>query len=248
MLCDGTIFARSWGAPDAPTVLCWHGAGGSSLEFAEVGAELAERLGLHVVAIDGPGHGRSAPRPAEAFAPTALATLATEVLDELGVDRAAFLGFSWGASVGCRFGAQHPERTLALGLVEGGHLDFADLPGFDTDRTLDDLVSGARTEASTQGAAFGSYSPETAGAMVYGLCREPAAATYPLLAASGAPVLFVGAAQDGPVSSFALERLSRLVPQIKIVRIESSSHELLEAVPDVVAREVGDWLAALPLA
>jgi pimeloyl-ACP methyl ester carboxylesterase len=247
-LSRGSIVARTWGAPDAPTVLCWHGAGGSSLDFEPVAVDLAERHGLHVVAIDGPGHAQSALRPAEAFSPSALAALAVELLDELAVERTVFLGFSWGASVGCRLAAQHPDRVLALALVEGGHLDFADVPGFRTDRTLDELVSEAEADASRDGSPFDNYSPATAAAMVYGLCQEPVTTTYERLAASGVPVLFVAAQQDGQLSSFALERLSRLVPQTRIVRLQSASHDVLQAAPDDVAREVGAWLAELPLA
>jgi pimeloyl-ACP methyl ester carboxylesterase len=243
MLCDESIFARTWGAPDAPTVLCWHGAGGSSLDFAPVATELAERLDVRVVAIDAPGHSQSATRPAEAFSPSALAKLATQILDELAVKKAVFLGFSWGASVGCWLCAPHPERTLALALVEGGHFDFSDLPDFRTDRSLRAFISEAEAVANSEGAAFGSHAPAVAGAMVYGLCREPATDTYSRLAASGTPVLFVGAPQAEP--SLPVQRLSRLVPQTQIIRLPSPRHELLQDAPRDVAREVGDWLVKL---
>lgn len=240
MLRDGSIFARVWGEPGARTVLCWHGAGGSSADFAPIAPELVDRLGVRVVAIDAPGHSRSATCPPEAFRPSALATLATEIGDELAVDRFVFLGFSWGATVGCWVGARHPEQTLGLALVEGGHIDFADLPGFRTDRTLDELTSEAEAVAVSEGEAFGSHTPAVAGAMVHGLCREPATAAYARLAASATPVLFVGA-QQAPV-----EQLARLVPQTEVVRLSSPGHELLRDAPADVARVVGDWLADLP--
>ena len=244
MLCGGSIFAESWGAPSGSTVLCWHGAGGSSADYADIAPELASRLGVRVVAIDGPGHADSAARTAEAFRPSALAGLAIEVLDELEVARAAFLGFSWGATVGCWFAALNPERTGALVLVEGGHLDFADLPGFRTDCSLDEFVSEAEVVATSEGAGFGSYTPAVAGAMVYGLCAEPATATYARLAAAGTPILFLGAEADE--RSASLERLARLVPQTEIVQAPTSSHELLRDAPEEVARAVGDWLAEVP--
>jgi pimeloyl-ACP methyl ester carboxylesterase len=241
LLCGGSIFARICGAPDGLTVLCWHGAGGSHADYSRIGPQLAERLGVRVVAIDAPGHSRSSARAAEAFRPSALARLAVEILDELDVSRAVFVGFSWGATVGCWFAALNPERTLALTLIEGGHFDFADLPGFRTDRTLEEFVAEAEAMAISEGANFGSHTPEVAGAMVYGLCQEPAIASYERLAASGIPTLFLGA---GP--SVGAERLSRLLPQIEIVQLASSSHELLRDAPTEVARAVGDWLVQLP--
>lgn len=240
----GTIFARSWGAPDGSVVLCWHGAGGSSADWASIGPELADRLGVRVVAIDAPGHSQSSARAADAFRPSALATLAVEILDELDAPRTVFLGFSWGATVACWFGALHPERTLALALVEGGHFDFADIPDFPANCTLDELVAEAEAVATSEGAAFGSHTPVVAGAMVYGLCQEPATASYARLAASKTPMVFVGASLDG--QSAQVERLSRLVPQCEIVQLACSGHEVLRDAPREVAKEVGDWLAGLP--
>lgn len=241
MLCGDSIFARSWGTPSRSTVLCWHGAGGSSADYAQIALELVDRLGVRVVAIDAPGHSQSLSRAADAFRPSALAGLAVEILDELDVARAVFIGFSWGATVGCWLGALHPGRTLALVLVEGGHLDFADVPGFRADRTPDEFVAEAEAVASSEGAGFGSHTPEVAGAMVYGLCSEPATATYERLAAARTPTLFVGARADGP--SGGVERLSRLVLQSEIIQLVSAGHELLRDAPSEIASEVGKWLA-----
>jgi pimeloyl-ACP methyl ester carboxylesterase len=136
--------------------------------------------------------------------------VAVEILDELDAEQAVLLGFSWGATVGCWLGALYPERTLALALVEGGHFDFADLPGFRTDRTLAELVAEAEAVATSEGAGFGSHTPAVAGAMVHGLCSEPATTSYARLAASRTPVLFVSASLEEPVAE--VERLRRLVP------------------------------------
>jgi pimeloyl-ACP methyl ester carboxylesterase len=172
-----------------------------------------------------------------------LARLATEILDELDAARAVFVGFSWGATVGCWFAALHPERTIALALVEGGHFDFADIRDFRTDRALDEFIADAEASAAREGEGFGSHTPAVAGAMVYGLCREPATDSYSRLAESRTPVLFVGA--RGNASSAEVERLSRLVPQSKIVQLSCSGHELLRDAPNDVATELGDWLAQL---
>jgi pimeloyl-ACP methyl ester carboxylesterase len=241
VFCDGSVFARSWGEPTGLPLLCWHGAGGSCADYACVAPALADRLGARVVAIDGPGHAQSWPRTADAFRPSALARLASEILDELDAAQTVFLGFSWGATVGCWFAALNPERTIALALVEGGHFDFADLSDFRTDRTLDEFVADAEASAARDGEEFGMHTPAVAGAMVYGLCREPATASYSRLAESRTPVLFLGA--SGNASAVEVERLSRLVPQSKVVQLPSSSHELLRDAPNDVAGELSDWLA-----
>src|SRR5215208_3048134 len=94
-LSQGTVAAREWGPPEGSVVLCWHGAGGSGADYAPIGEEVASSLGLRVVAIDGPGHAQSSPRPAEEFRPSSLASLAASILDQLRVAEAAFVGFSW---------------------------------------------------------------------------------------------------------------------------------------------------------
>src|SRR5262249_42850096 len=175
-----------------------------------------------------------------AFRPSALAGLAVEILDELGGGRAAFLGFSWGATGGCWFAALNPGRTGALVLVGGGPLAFARLPRFPAPCAL----CGLRSGAASAGAGFGSYTPAVAGAMVYGLCAEPATATYSRLAAAGTPILFLGAEADE--RSASLERLARLVPQTEIVQAPTSSHELLRDAPEEIPRAVGDRLAEVP--
>ena len=156
LFCDGRIFARSWGDPIGLAILCWHGAGGSSADYASLAAELAYRLGARVVAVDGPGHAQSSPRAADAFRPSALAGLAIEILDELDATQAVFVGFSWGATVGCWFAALNPERTLALALIDGGHFDFADLPDF---RTAVRWTSSSRTPKPWQLAKARSSAP-----------------------------------------------------------------------------------------
>ena len=143
-------------------------------------------MGARVLAVDAPGHGCSAAYPADAFLPTLLADLAGEII---GDERAVFVGFSWGASIGCRLAARHPERVRSVVLVEGGHLDFADLPDFRSGRRLDELVEEARAIAAVEGPAFGSYAPETAGAMVFGLAAEPVTDVYAQLAGSSHDLL-----------------------------------------------------------
>jgi 3-oxoadipate enol-lactonase len=126
-------------------VLYWDGLGGCGLHANELGPLFADRHGLRVVAPDPPGHGASPALPPEAFRPSALAELAAALLDELGLDRTVFVGFSWGARVGCSFAASFPERTAALVLVDGGYVSPGDL-GADLEADLATCVAEARQE------------------------------------------------------------------------------------------------------
>lgn len=145
------LHVYEWGADDAPVVVYWDGLGGCGLHANEIAPALVRDWGWRVVAPDPPGHGRSPPRVAGAFLPSALADLTAALLSRRGLRRAVFLGFSWGAEVACAFGAKHPDRTTALVLIDGGYWDFADLPGRDA-ATVDlaSCVANARFRAAEE--------------------------------------------------------------------------------------------------
>ena len=95
----------------------------------EHGPTLAAATGLRVLAISPPGW-ETPPLPAHEYLPTALVRSLVAWLDELGLERVAFVGFSWGASIGCHLAANAAERLDALVLLDAGYTDFQDQPGF----------------------------------------------------------------------------------------------------------------------
>jgi len=154
-VCGTEIFVREWGRARAPALLYWDGLGGSGLHANEIAPVLASRYGLHVIAPDAPGHGRSPALRLETYRPSVLAVLAAELLSALTVRRAAFVGFSWGARIACSFGASSPLRTTCLVLIDGGYLEWADIPGVDATADLETCVADARRDAEND--AFPSW-------------------------------------------------------------------------------------------
>ena len=59
-------------------------------------------------------------------------------LEALALDQVAFVGFSWGATVGVHLAAASPERVRALVLLDGGYRDPHDEPDF-ADRGLGEV-------------------------------------------------------------------------------------------------------------
>ncbi|MDQ1682113.1 MAG: non-heme chloroperoxidase [Frankiaceae bacterium] len=151
-LSRGPLFLRAWGDGSAPTVLLVHslGWGASSMAVAPIAAALAWRTGRRVLAPDLPGFGQS-PRAADVadYKPAALAAHLTEMLDALGVTSTSYAGISWGATIGCWLAAAEPARLNALVLVDGGHVDPADAPGFEAHATLRDRLRAARLNQPT---------------------------------------------------------------------------------------------------
>ncbi|WP_269455222.1 alpha/beta fold hydrolase [Mycobacterium scrofulaceum] len=90
-----------------PAVLLWP----SLLMTGDLWAGQAAKFGAghRLVLIDPPGHGGSEPLRS-AFTFTDCARCVVDLLDGLGIDKAHFVGNSWGGMIGATFAARHPDR------------------------------------------------------------------------------------------------------------------------------------------
>lgn len=118
---DGLNIAyREAGDPNNPTVLLLHGFPTSSHMFRELIPELASDY--HVIAPDYPGFGASdMPDAAEydySFANAA--EIVTQLIDAKGVDDYAVYLMDYGAPVGYRMFAEHPERVTGF-IIQNGN-------------------------------------------------------------------------------------------------------------------------------
>jgi lipase len=111
------LHVHSWGDPAAPPVVCVHGVTGHGERFRRLAEE---RWGehFHVIAPDLRGHGRSGYEPPWTF-PTHVADL-VETIDRLGIDRADWVGHSFGGRLILELAARHPERIRRAALLDPG--------------------------------------------------------------------------------------------------------------------------------
>jgi lipase len=108
---------RTWGEPGAQAVVCVHGVGQHGGVFAELGERLAA-AGHRVLAVDLRGHGESGREPPWSIAAHVADLL--ETLEERGVERAAWVGHSFGGRVVAEAAARSPERSDRLILLDPG--------------------------------------------------------------------------------------------------------------------------------
>jgi pimeloyl-ACP methyl ester carboxylesterase len=118
---DGIKIAyREAGDPSKPTILLLHGFPTSSHMFRNLIPELA--TDYHVIAPDYPGFGASdMPDAADyeySFANTA--AIITELLDQKNVEEYAVYLMDYGAPVGFRMFAEHPERVSGF-IIQNGN-------------------------------------------------------------------------------------------------------------------------------
>ncbi|GGM64136.1 alpha/beta fold hydrolase [Microbacterium saperdae] len=108
------------GDPEGAPVLAAHGSPGSRYQLMPL-HEAARAAGVRIITPDRPGFGRTSVAGDRGFDTGGADAVA--LLDHLGIDRAAALGFSGGAGYSLASALAHPDRidrvVLACGMVPG---------------------------------------------------------------------------------------------------------------------------------
>jgi 3-oxoadipate enol-lactonase len=108
----GELFVRDTGG-DGPAVLLLHGwCVSADLNWFRTYAPLAE-AGYRVLALDHRGHGRGLRTPVD-FRLEDCGHDAAALLETLGVQRAAVVGYSMGGPIGSLLARDHPDRVSGL--------------------------------------------------------------------------------------------------------------------------------------
>jgi pimeloyl-ACP methyl ester carboxylesterase len=123
------IFYREGGSKDAPAILLLHGFPSSSHMFRNLIPMLAEKY--HVIAPDYPGYGHSSmPSPSEfKYTFDNMAALVDKFTEALKLTKFSLYVQDYGAPIGYRIAAKHPERIQAI-VVQNGN---AYVEGLDND-------------------------------------------------------------------------------------------------------------------
>ena len=243
-----SLLVRDWGDPRSPALLYWDGLGGCGLHANELAPLLVEEHGLRVIAPDPPGHGESPRLPAESYRPSALAGLAASLSEELGLERVGFVGFSWGARVGCSFAALFPERTSFLVLVDGGYVDPGDV-GADLTADLATCTAEARDEIAEDSfpswdayfererGSLGRWTPALEAAH-RAMMREADGRVVPILAPEVLGAIKLGGRREPVTETYAQIAAAR-VPLLLLTAPQRDDAEVAEM-------GVGRFRAALP--
>ncbi|HSC93012.1 MAG TPA: alpha/beta hydrolase [Gaiellaceae bacterium] len=264
------LAVREWGSADADPLVFLHGLGDHTGEQVHEAAPIFVERGFRVLAPDLPGFGDSVERlPDEAYELPRVAAIVDELLERLGVARAAVVGASWGAMIGRLLAARPSRRVRALALLDGGYRVYerpaASLEALkESMRERVDDFEAPSWEALFAGAEefFGFRSPGVEHALRTAVREEAdgrvvsrigpdlyAAASWGLserpYPAVDVPVLLVHATEGPPGAEgreAALAGFRAELPQAEVVPFPGGHHWLLEESPQAVARVVADWL------
>lgn len=111
----GRLFVEQRGKASGPTLVFWHSLLCDGAMWGPMIREL--EASYRIVNVDAPGHGRSS-QTRRAYSMDDSVDAAITVLDELAIDRCAWIGLSWGGMVGMRLGLRIPERLAGLALFD----------------------------------------------------------------------------------------------------------------------------------
>lgn len=114
LTCAGReLHFTEWGAGDAGTVIAWHGLARTGRDMDELAEHLSQR-GWRVICPDTLGRGLSqwSPDPGAEYCLAFYARLARDLLDQLGIQRAHWVGTSMGGAIGTVCAAGLAESTL----------------------------------------------------------------------------------------------------------------------------------------
>ena len=239
---------------DGPSIV-WHTGGGGDGRMWHEAAYPAALPGFRHIAFDHRGHGLSG-RPTrlnehriDEYVADVLA-----LLDHAGVDRAVFVGYSAGGTVGCELLAQAPERWngfVALGCVPepveepGESLDLATHArnvGF-----RDVLIEMSEQEAEASPSWLLDNLAETETEMFALLLEAWAPASrrsWDILPQIAAPTLFVAGSEE--CSAAALDAVVARTPRAQGTLLPGFGHLQTFWRSDVVAPLIAGFVNALP--
>ena len=176
-----TLAAHELGDPGRPPLVFFHALGiATSGQYV---SEMAPLLRRRVLGVDGAGFGASPPLEADEYELPAYVPRVVELFDELGLERTAVMGHSWGGVLACHVAAAAPERVSALVLLDSGHLDYGDMPDVDPDLPLEGWIENAKArqwtwpsrEAFLADVREGAprMTPELEAAVLAGMAEQP---------------------------------------------------------------------------
>jgi len=231
------MHVHEWGSRDDPPVLFWHALGpdASGADLAPVAPPIAA-AGYHVLAVDGPGFGRSPARPSDGYGLATLVHVLHDVVDERDLERPVLMGHSWGGAVAVRYAGAFPDDVRALVLLDSGHLDYRDLPDVELDKDAKGWIAEVRDRPDPRRA-------EARGLAMQGL-TAPVSGAWPAIAEHEIPTLLFLATEPPHVehNRAHVERFRAAVPQAEVRWPPGAGHGLIEDLGPPLGDEIAAWL------
>jgi len=208
-----------------PVVLLLHGSPGSSRDFRGAAPALEEEF--RVLVPDLPGFGYSEASVPD-YSTRAHARYALALLDELGIDRAHWVGYSMGGGVAIDAARLAPERVSSLTMLSAlGVQEFELLGNYEMNHGLHALLLGAawclQEGFPHFGLLRGGFSPRAFARNFFDTDQRPLRAG---LEGFDGPAFVLHGAADSLVPLEAAQEHARLLPQAEL-EVADGGHMML---------------------
>ena len=248
--------------PGAETVVMIHGFAAYKENWLRYARYFTDRY--NVIAPDLPGHGETSSPLDLDYSIEAQAGRVKVFLDALGVKQAHLVGNSMGGAISAVFGAQWPERTLTLTLIDPAGV-------FDAPSLLDqELAAGRNPLIVKEPSDFGrllDFALEQKPFIPWPVSQVAAEKSMARKAVNDkifhdisrerprirdfkeglklirAPTLILWGDQDRVINVKNGEIFDQLIPNSKLVVMKGIGHAPMIEVPEEAARLTLDWIA-----
>ena len=179
-----------------------------------------------VIAPDVRGHGLSdKPRAPEAYGYANMAADVTRLMDHLGIERAALIGYSMGASIAIELMLSHAERFRAIVLggiaYDDGLEDKRDRDAISQAYRADDPAT-IKSPVAKAYRRFAESMPNDLKALAALIDAQRAPFDPAKLAAVRMPVLIVVGSNDNAIGD--PQRLPKMIPGARLVMLDGCDH------------------------
>ncbi len=257
---------------EGPVLLLLHGTGAATHSWRDLAPVLARHF--TVVAPDLPGHGFTDPPPVGTLTLPGMATAVRRLLDRLGLEPVVAAGHSAGAAVLVRMALDDQLQASAIVSLNGALIPFGGDAGPIASSLAKLLFSnpftprvfawrmGDRAAAARIVERSGSILDPEGLALYAKLARRPSHVGAALGMMAGwdletldrdlprldTTLVLVAAENDGAVSPADAEKVQRLLPTARIVRLPRLGHLAHEEDPQAVAELIRREAAAAGVA
>jgi len=220
-----------------PVLLIHGGLGHADVWGLQVPALAADHK---VIVADSRGHGRST-RSEQPFGYELMASDCLALLDHLGIDQAALVGWSDGGIIGLDIAIRHPERLSALYAFAANYV-----PEGVKETVGDDPVFGAYIERASADYARLSPTPDEFDAFVEQISQmwasQPHYSEDQLRAIPVRTVIFSGE-HDEAIKLEHSREMAELIPNARLEIMPDASHFAMWQHPDAFNASVLNFLA-----
>jgi pimeloyl-ACP methyl ester carboxylesterase len=196
--------------------------------------------GHKVIVADSRGHGRST-RSAKPFGYQLMADDYLALLDHLGIDRTALVGWSDGGIIGVDIAIRHPERLSRLFAFAANYTPEGVKPSVATDPTFNAYIEWAGQEYARL-----SPTPKEYDAFVEQISQMWATEpnyTKAQLQAIKVPTMIFHGDHDEAIEPAHTAEMAQLIPDAKLVIMKDASHFAMWQHPEEFNAIVLDFLA-----